>query len=136
MKIISETASIQAPISIVFEFLSQAHNIECLLPDDKISDFHSDTDGCTFKVQGGFLISLLYVDKEEPTLIRMKSGEKAPFTYSLTIHLIEEEDQTNGHIEFVGNVNMFLKMMVEKPLIGLFNHMSGKLQEQFYIGKT
>jgi carbon monoxide dehydrogenase subunit G len=131
MKIISEKASIQAPINVVFEFLSQAHNIECLLPQDKISDFQSDEKGCTFKVQGGFLISLLYVDKEIPTLINMKSGEKAPFTYTLAIHLSGEGEQTSGYIEFVGDVNMFLKMMVEKPLIGLFNYMSNKLQEQF-----
>ena len=136
MKIISETASIQAPIVVVFEFLSQAHNIEPLLPEDKISDFHAHQDGCTFKVQGGFLISLLYVHKEFPTRIEMKSGEKAPFKYSLTVHLEEDGDKTNGHLEVIGDVNMFLKMMVEKPLIGLFNHMSNKLQEQFYIGKT
>jgi hypothetical protein len=131
MKIISETTSIKAPIIVVFEFLSQSHNIEPLLPSDKISDFHAHSEGCTFKVQGGFLISLLYVEKDAPHRIHMKSGDRAPFAYSLTIHLHEKHDQTHGHIEFIGDVNMFLKMMVEKPLIGLFNHMSGKLKEQF-----
>lgn len=131
MKIISETASIKAPIIVVFEFLSQSHNIECLLPEDKISDFHAHSEGCTFKVQGGFLISLLYVEKDAPKRIHMKSGDRAPFAYSLTVHLSEKHDQTHGHIEFIGDVNMFLKIMVEKPLIGLFNHMSNKLQEQF-----
>jgi len=131
MKIISETAVIEAPIIAIFEFLAHSHNIECLLPADKISDFHGHELGCTFKVQGGFLISLLYVDVDPPLRIHMKSGEKAPFNYTLTVHLKEVGDQTEGHIEFIGDVNMFLKMMVEKPLIGLFNYMSGQLKEQF-----
>lgn len=131
MKITSETAFVKAPIIAVYEFLSKSANIEPLLPADKISEFHAFKEGCTFKVQGGFLISLLYADKVVPTEIHMKSGEKAPFTYTLVIRLKDKGDQTEGHIEFDGDVNMFLKMLVEKPLIGLFNYMSKQLQEQF-----
>lgn len=131
MKIKSETAKVGAPVHIVFDFLTNAANIEHLLPADKISDFKSDETGCHFKVQGGFVISLLYVEAVEHSRIDMKSGEKAPFNYTLSIHLKEEGELTHGHIEFDGDVNMFLKMMVEKPLIGLFNYMSRKLQEQY-----
>ena len=131
MKIISETAHVKAHASEVFEFLSHAANIESLLPPDKISDFQSNEEGCTFKVQGGFVIALLYTHKKPVTRIDMKSGEKSPFDYTLSIHLKERHDETDGYIEFIGDVNVFLKMMVEKPLIGLFNYMSQKLQEQF-----
>lgn len=131
MEITSEKALIEAPIEKVFEYLSDAANIEPLLPQDKISDFQSDENGCTFKVQGGFSISLLYVYKVFPKSINMKSGEKAPFDYTLTIHLKEVDGHTEGHMNFEGDVNMFLRMMVEKPLTALFNSMAKKLQEQF-----
>lgn len=131
MTITSDTAIVNAPINSVFEFLAQPANIEKLLPADKISDFTSDEHGCMFKVQGGFSISLVYADQHAPTLIRMKSGAKAPFDYQLAIHLEEKENATSGYLLFNGEVNMFLKMMVEKPLIGLFNYMSRKLQDQF-----
>ena len=48
------------------------------------------------------------------------------------MHLNEEETNiTEGYIEFDGEVNAFLKMMVEKPLLNLFNYMSHKLTKQF-----
>jgi carbon monoxide dehydrogenase subunit G len=131
MEITSEKALIEAPIKEVFEYLSDAANIEALLPEDKISDFRSDENGCTFKVQGGFTISLLHVYKVFPKEINMKSGEKAPFDYTLTIRLKEVDGHTEGHMNFEGDVNMFLRMMVEKPLTALFNSMAKKLQEQF-----
>lgn len=131
MKITTEKARVEAPVKEVFLFLTFAENIEKLLPEDKISDFTSNEEGCRFKVQGGIEISLLYVEMEEHSRIHMKSGEKAPFSYTLTIHLEEGDGHTHGHIAFHGDVNMFLKMMVEKPLVGLFNYMSKRLQEQF-----
>ena len=42
-----------------------------------------------------------------------------------------EEEKTEGYIEFDGEVNAFLKMMVEKPLLNLFNYMANKLSQQF-----
>jgi hypothetical protein len=131
MKITSDTALVHAPIKEVFDFLAECSNIEVLLPADKISDFTCNSEGCNFKVQGGFNISLLYVSKEFPNQIRMKSGEKAPFDYTLDIILKEKGEYTDGHMEFEGDVNMFLRMMVEKPLTALFNSMAKKLQQQF-----
>jgi len=49
----------------------------------------------------------------------------------LTIHLTQKESETEGYIHFDGEVNMFLKMMVEKPLTNLFNYMTNKLKEHF-----
>ena len=67
----------------------------------------------------------------ENSQILMKSGQGTPFPFNLTIHLEEKGKQTEGHIEFDGEVNMFLKMMVEKPLTALFNLMSEKLKTHF-----
>ena len=71
-------------------------------------------------------------DGHEEGKIYLRSGEKSPFPFRLTIHLTEiEENITEGYIEFDGEVNAFLKMMVEKPLLSLFNYMSHKLSTQF-----
>jgi len=44
---------------------------------------------------------------------------------------IENGSLTDGYIHFDGEVNAFLKMMVEKPLSALFNYMSEKLKSHF-----
>lgn len=117
--------------SNIIDFLIMPKNLEHLLPMDKVKDFTCDETSCSFKAQGGFVISLVQDGNEEDKVF-LKSGEKSPFPFKLTIHLVEQEkDITEGHIEFDGEVNAFLKMMVEKPLLSLFNYMSNKLSNHF-----
>lgn len=112
-------------------FLIDSRNLEFLLPEDKISNFVADENACSFKVQGGFTISLIQDGREEGK-IYLRSGEKSPFPFKLTVHLNEEDTNiTEAYIVFDGEVNAFLKMMVEKPLLNLFNYMSHKLTKQF-----
>lgn len=131
MKIDSTKVSVNARPAQVIEFLKDAHNILHLLPQDKITDWKSDGIECSFKVQGGITITLIENGVEGTEKLFMKSGEKSPFPFTLTIHTADQGEITEGYIAFDGEVNMFLKMMVEKPLTNLFNYMSEKLQAHF-----
>lgn len=131
MKIDSKKVLVPTTQQAIFDFLKDANNIIHLLPQDKISDFKATTDECSFKVQGGVIISLIHDGEEGMDKIFMKSGEKVPFPFRLTINTTPKDGATEGYIHFDGEVNMFLKMMVEKPLTNLFDYMSQKLQEHF-----
>lgn len=131
MQITSEKAVVSAPIQQVFDFLKVPSNIELLLPKDKISDFKSSDLECSFKAQGGVTISLVFGNHAEPTKLNMTSGEKAPFKYTLSIILEDKGTETQGHIDFNADINLFMKMMVEKPLFSLFNSMTERLKQQF-----
>jgi hypothetical protein len=62
----------------------------------------------------------------------MVSGAKTPFPFSLTLRIQAIDENTcTGYLHFDGQVNTFLKMMVEKPLTNLFNYMSEKLKTRF-----
>ena len=67
--------------------MSDTNNILHLLPQDKISDWKSDKLSCSFKVQGGIIISFLQESVDEPTRIYLKSGEKVPFKFTLTVFI-------------------------------------------------
>jgi hypothetical protein len=82
-------------------------------------------------VQGGITISLVQDGDNGSNELYMKSGEKSPFPFKLTIVMNENSDTTEGHIAFDGQVNAFLKMMVERPLTNLFNYMSTQLVAHF-----
>jgi carbon monoxide dehydrogenase subunit G len=131
MKIDSTKVTANAPAQTVFDFLINTENLYHLMPQDKISDWKADEKSCSFKVQGGITISLVQIETLSPEKIILKSGEKSPFPFTLTVHLTALGDTTAGYIAFDGDVNMFLKMMVEKPLTALFNYMSTKLQEYY-----
>lgn len=131
MKINSNRVIVHANREEILLFLTDARNLIHLLPEDKISDWKATDQDCSFKVQGGVIISLIHNGVTEGNQIHMKSGPGTPFPFDLTIHLQEIEAQTEGYIAFDGEVNMFLKMMVEKPLTALFNLMSEKLKTHF-----
>jgi len=131
MIITSTKVDVNATQEVVQAFLTDSKNILHLIPQDKISEWKSTATECSFKVQGGVIITLIQDGIEGVDKVFMKSGEKSPFPFKLTLNINKNGEKSNGHIEFDGEVNMFLKKMVEKPLTNLFNHMSEKLQEYF-----
>jgi carbon monoxide dehydrogenase subunit G len=131
MQINSDKALVQATSTDIIKFLSDSENLIHLLPQDKITDWEANQEKCSFKVQGGIVITLVQNGIEGSDKLFLKSGDKSPFPFDLTIHLDPKDTSTEGYIEFNGNVNMFLKMMVEKPLTALFNHMTKELQNWY-----
>lgn len=130
MEIKSTKATVNAKRSEVMTFLKDAQNMQYLLPMDKVSDFEATPDQCSFKVQGAIVITLLQNGNTEDQL-HLKAGEKSPFPFDLTVHLSDQGMQTEGYIHFNGKVNAFLKMMVDKPLTALFEHMTQSLKQHF-----
>ena len=130
MELKSTKVIVNASKADIITFLSNAENLWLILPQDKISDFKATASECSFKVQGGITISLVENGADADKLY-LKSGDKTPFPFKLTVYLTDNGDKTEGYILFDGEVNAFLKMMVEKPLSALFNYMSEKLKSHF-----
>ena len=67
-------------------------------------------------------IGLKKESQVESNLIKISSFGKVPFTFTLDIHLVEKENDTcEAYMLFEGDINAFMKMMVEKPLSNFFN---------------
>ena len=113
----------------VFDYLCDFNNVINLLPQDKISDWRSDVDSCSFKIQNAAIIPLMKKEIHPTTKIDIVSGEKAPFPFTLQVHIKELESGCECYLKFDGEINAFLKMMVMKPLTNLFNYMANKLKE-------
>ena len=78
MVIESQKVEVSATTEEVFTFLSNAQNIEELLPADNIKDFQATETQCSFKVQGGITITLIQEKLVPNNEIKMVSGEKSP----------------------------------------------------------
>lgn len=131
MEIQSQKVEVNASQEEVYNFLANAANIEALLPSKNIQDFEATATACSFKVQGGFTISLEQSNMVPNQQIGMKSGEKSPFPFDLTVHIKEENGTTVGYLLFNGKLNKMMQMMVKKPLTNLFDYMSHKLKEHY-----
>ena len=127
MRIESKHVQINKPASELHAFLQDMNNFQQLLPEGKISEWEADTDSCSFKVQGAATIGLKLVRGASPTHVKMVSTDRSPFPFTLDVHLAEVEKITDAYQVFDADLNTMLKMMVEKPLKNLFDHIADKM---------
>ncbi len=130
MKIESKKGVINRPSKEVYTYLMDMNNFKNLLPADKISNWVSDEKSCSFKIQGATTISFIIESSVEPNLIHLISGDESPFAFNLDIHLVEENGTTKGYQVFSADIDMFMKMMVEKPLQNLFDFIVDRLEQE------
>jgi carbon monoxide dehydrogenase subunit G len=123
----SNQVTIAKPAQELYTFLQDMNNFEQLLPLGRISEWQSDGKSCSFKVQGAATIGLELLEGDEPSLVRMKATERSPFPFTLDAHLDEKDGSTTAWMEFNGDINPFIKMMVEKPLKNLFDHIAERM---------
>ena len=129
LKIESEKITLTRNIKVYINFLSDLNNYKVLFPKDKISDWKSDNDSCSLKVQNVYTLEMIK-ESVSKNSINLISGGSSPFKFSLKIDL--QEDQNNicfAQIICNANVSPVLKMMIGKPLNELFNYMANQIEE-------
>ena len=115
----------------VFLFLSDFNNFKALLPP-QVEGWESSNESCRFTVKGLATISLK-IDKKTPySKIVVISENRSPIDFSLT-YMIQEKSEENCFflIEFSGEMNSFMEMMVRKPLQNFINELAFKLKEYY-----
>ncbi len=127
MTIESKTVTVIAPRERVFDYLLDLNNFKNLLPQERISEWESTETYCSFKVQGTATIDLQLESTERPDKIKLQSGDRSPFPFTLEVYLADDNGSTKAHQIMNANVNPFLKMMVEKPLANLFDYIADRL---------
>jgi carbon monoxide dehydrogenase subunit G len=122
----SQEFTLLASSDRVLDFLSDTKNYALLLPANQTSDFHYTPTQFSFKAAGQVHLSL---EKQTATaqLLHFKGLPTNPFAFDLFVHLQQQEGQTTGHIEIKADLNMMLKMLVEKPLQKLLAEMAANL---------
>jgi hypothetical protein len=130
MIIQSTSVAIHSTTTSVRAFLCDARNLKFLLPQEKISEFRATQEQCSFKAQGEILINLFF-DEQEEHLVRYRSGEGSPFSFTLVVSLSQEGEYCQGQVIFDGQVNGFMKILIEKPLKSLFEQMSIQMKAHF-----
>ena len=127
-RIESKSVEIKKPAQDLYTFLQDMNNFHQLLPQDRISEWKSDGNSCSFKVQGAATIGLQLDGGTPPDHLRMKATERSPFPFTLDVHLNENNGTTEAWQVFNGEINPFIRMMVEKPLKNLFDHIADRMK--------
>ena len=133
MKIESNHQLINKDSATIFKFLTDLSNYKELFPQEKIENWNATEEFCTCKVKGLSDIGLKRVASTPNTLIYLDSYGKSPFKFTLNLYLSDNNDQTEVYLIFEGDVNPFMKMMLEKPLTEFLNNLTIKLAEKYSI---
>ena len=124
----SKKVEIDKPRSAVIDYAADLNNFEKLLPQDRISDFTSDGESCSFKIQGLSKIGLKLEEKSEGGL-KIKSTD-SPFSFVIDVFVNEKNEGVEAYQLVNLDLNPMMKMMVEKPLRNLFDHIADRLQSE------
>ncbi len=122
--------NVAASAEQVFTFLSDLNNLQKLMPD-RVENWQSDADQCTFMIKGMAEIGMKIEERHASHTLKLSSQGKVPFTFKLDILIRPSEAGCETCIVFNGEVNMFMKMMVETPLTNFFKMLLEKLPSQF-----
>lgn len=125
----SKHVEIASSLEEVKTYASNLDNFEKLLPQDRISDFKSDGDSCSFKINGMATIGLKV--KEVLTDKILLESTDSPFSFTIDVNLNDNPSGGTEAFQIVNlDLNPMMKMMVEKPLRNLFDHIADRLQKE------
>jgi len=128
--IISNTEPTKATLKELYDFLIDFKNFRSILPEDKVENFEYTADSCSFTIRGITSLTIKQISKTPHSSIKFQSEGLAKFNFILEAKLIgEPEKQGECCIELFADMNPFIKVMAEKPLIGLVNTMAQKLSQ-------
>lgn len=127
----SREVAVSVSADVLKEHLTDLRNLEPLLPADKVKGFAGSADEVAFKVQGGLEIRLTRTaDAFDGNVLRLNGGG-APFAFHLDMTVVAVGEHARASVHCEADLNPFMKMMAQKPLEALFQHIAGALEGRF-----
>ena len=113
----------------LFDKLSDINNYEKIMPEN-ISKFEIiDSNTLIFSLKGMPEIKLVFGEKISPSLITLNSSE-SKINFSLTAHVNKiDESSCSFSLEFNGDLNPMIQMMVKTPLQSFINDLSNNISK-------
>ena len=124
MKLVSTISEIKINDNLLFEKLCIIENFKKIMPEN-VSKFEIlDADTFIFSLKGMPAIKLVIGEKKAPSLITLNSSEsKISFSLKAELKKIDDNNCTFS-IEFNGDLNPMIQMMVKTPLQSFINDLS------------
>ena len=127
MNLISESNKVNTQDETLFEKLSKVENFKLIMPQN-VSKFEIiDSNSFIFSIKGMPAIKLKIGEKIKPSKIILESIEsKINFTLTAFISVFDYET-CSFHLEFDGDLNPMIQMMVKIPLQSFINDLSNNI---------
>jgi carbon monoxide dehydrogenase subunit G len=119
----------------IYEFITNFNNFRDLLPDEKVTDWESSVDRCSFRVDPVGRTDLQILEKEPHKLVKIGSDpEQSNYQFTIWIQLKQvAENDTRVKITIEPHVNMMVVQMIKGPLKKFADGLIDKI-ETFQFG--
>jgi len=116
--IVSKQGKVEASEIALFDFLSDLRNLDSFIPHEKVQDWKSDKESCSFNVPQAGQLSLQITEKEPHKLIKIepKDGSK-PFSFTFFVQIKQVGDNdTRIKLTLRAELNVMMKTMFKGPI--------------------
>jgi len=113
--------------NLLFKKLCNVENFNKIMPQN-ISKFEIiDEDTFVFSLKGMPTLKLKIDEKENPNRIKLSSVD-SKIVFSLTAHILENDNNSSlFYLEFLGDLNPMMVMMVKTPLQTFIDELSSNI---------
>jgi carbon monoxide dehydrogenase subunit G len=113
----SKIGKVSMPSERIYNFISDFNNLKDYVPADKISNWQSSSDACTFTVSGMGSVALKIVEKTPFNLVKIAGDGLANYQFNLWVQIKEAaESDSRVKVTLKTDINPMMKMMVSKPI--------------------
>ena len=117
IKLESKIGKINNTEENTYNFLSDFNNFKELIPEDKIRDWESTEDSCSFAVEGIGGASMQIIEKQPYGLIKVLSNVNNNIDFNFWIQLKQAgENNTRIKLTIKADINPMMQMLVKRPL--------------------
>lgn len=109
-----------------FNKIGDLNHLKEIMPSS-IENFESDTNSCSFKMKGMPTLHLVIAEKIPFSKISL-AAKDSQVPFSLDCIITEKGEQCQARLEINAELNMMMKMMVEKPLTQFLDVLASKMQ--------
>lgn len=123
----STTEPVRKSSQEVFDFLKDMRHHEKLMPS-QVSEWWSEHEEAKLKIQG---LGALHLRRDEmitPSFIKIVPASKPPVDLNLEWNITPSGENCEVKVVIHADLNMFMKMVAEKPLKNLADFMAGKVE--------
>ena len=111
----------------LFETLSDLRNLKKIMPSE-IKNFQADKNSCMISMDNMPSINMEITEQIPYEKISLSSKD-SPINFSLICNIKEKDNKCQAKLEVNSDVNMMMKMMIEKPIYNFLNILSDQLQK-------
>ena len=123
----SPEVKVNLSAEMLYAKLSNLNNLKDILPPE-ITDFHSTEDYCSFKMGGMPKITLVLAEKTPFSKIILQA-ENSQIPFSLECNINQNGENCKAVLEVNAELNMMMRMMLEKPLTNFLNAIAKSLSQ-------